>query len=375
MLYQTLASSTLLAAQVMGSWSSGGGKILQDERNPWFLKRHGSIYYCIVNEQSKSGLSDDEANTSIRESYFWWQDQFRLGSYPEQSYYLAENEIQQIACDNEAHSPDIIFQFAWLSERQRDYLSSPEKFVSIAVRTSYDAQLMKGKGFIYVRPQGSFHDNKAHINWQDKAKLNAVLSHEWGHVFGIPHSNTTNKVMSRDFVESIVLNQNELHWQNNVFIVNKNPLGDLPRFGCYADFTRKDAVSHFFGIFEPWDCLGFKLNSKSIEIWISHSHNVFHGGRPIGEIRFLHESRQLIPVDRIWFPDQQTQFQVSERRFWGPAYKIREVSGTYRKYGDPYQRPVGLILDPSKDDPLFRDLKISGILDGRFIVNVLHELK
>lgn len=50
------ALSTNLRA---GSWSSGGGNLLKDANNPWFIQNAESVTYCL--EVSESGLSMDKS--------------------------------------------------------------------------------------------------------------------------------------------------------------------------------------------------------------------------------------------------------------------------------------------------------------------------
>jgi hypothetical protein len=94
-----------------------------------------------------------------------------------------------------------------LNQEQEDYIKIPANFAAISVRTDYDQAQLRGEGFIYVSPVHGRLSFRGAVgkpdlwSWGGGAKLYAILLHELGHVFGLPHMGAMGELMSEGFGE------------------------------------------------------------------------------------------------------------------------------------------------------------------------------
>ena len=201
-----LMSSKLFA----GGWSSGGGELLKDSVNPWFLNNVSDIKYCIIIDETNFGTSKEVASTQIKEALQYWKVQSKnaiLSKLPNfGQLQIASQSFSETNCNN---NPDIKFQFGVLTNKQKDYLKYPSQFGAVSVRTEYDEVNLRGKGFIYVSP--SFgplaYNNKGMLKnaWavDNGNLLFLTLVHELGHIYGLRHMGSYGELMSEGFVESL----------------------------------------------------------------------------------------------------------------------------------------------------------------------------
>jgi hypothetical protein len=224
--YSLLNSNIALA----GSWSSGGGEILEHAQNPWFIKIPGvatnelqkPITYCVA-VGSDFPISERQLESLVAESIVWWRREFSNAHMPinkvvigsqirELKVYVNTDMIFKDICDD---SIDIAFQFGWLSQYQQQEIETLKvdltRYVALSIRTDYSTQL-RGKGFIYVSPdRGPMAFRGANIMpnaWTELdpqfTRLKAVVQHELGHVFGLAHGADGGAIMDARFPEKVV---------------------------------------------------------------------------------------------------------------------------------------------------------------------------
>lgn len=193
-------SAAWAGPMLQGGWSSGGGEILKDSRNPWFLNNTAEIKYCIMIDETQFGASRSLAEAQTLRALEFWKTEFRSAVLPELKGFgplkIATQTYRAVPCGVDV---DLAFQFGVLTEEQRRNVPDPSDFGAFAIRTEYDPKSLKGRGFIYVSP------NPGAV-WSHHAGefLYLTLVHELGHVFGLSHVGSYGDLMSEGFVEALL---------------------------------------------------------------------------------------------------------------------------------------------------------------------------
>ncbi len=269
----------------MGGWASGGGQILRDSSNPWFLENTTSVDYCIDIDEQNFGLSSTEASKEVAAAIADWVKLFNLS---EDDYYAAgelepygqlrvgTQTFNQHDC-SENIDFDLRFQMGRLTASQSLTFQNPKDFVGIALRTDYQKENLRGKGFIYLAPVAGplVPDIDIHPQaWAiyDSLVLKMVLRHEIGHIFGITHEIDT--IMDQQLPEFLVreklLQQLSRDSQRN--LINKRNIfrllgynGDLEVEGCgaYNPIFSRDL---FRKTYRPDDCGKVSLKGQTVNI-------------------------------------------------------------------------------------------------------------
>jgi translation elongation factor P/translation initiation factor 5A len=191
-------------------WVSSGGEILSDDSNPWFLETVSEVRYCISVDEPTVSRSRIEIRKIIQTAISYWTGEFSnfYKGATVNGFELPRvaQKYREVDCTGEE---DLCLQFGegTLSDAQRRYLRSQNEYLSLAVRTAYDKVHLRGKGFIYIasdkgqspQPQGPLF---VEAPWRYEGLLFRVVSHELGHVFGLPHLG--QGLMSAQFPEHIL---------------------------------------------------------------------------------------------------------------------------------------------------------------------------
>lgn len=207
-----LLTTLPLSIQASGGWVGGGGELLRDKNNPWFLSNIKNVYYCILIDQKTFGIDNDRAEAIVEKAIHFWQSEFKhevsSGTKAETQNGIASQDFHKL--QNCSSQSDITFQLGLLNKKQKKFLGNPPNFAAISVRTYYDSVNLKGRGFIYVSPpKGPLALNSKEIPhdiWSisNSKFLYLTLVHELGHVFGLPHGGSYGSLMSEGFVESML---------------------------------------------------------------------------------------------------------------------------------------------------------------------------
>lgn len=221
-----LTSSPLSA----GVWAGGGGgDIIGDQANPWFLRNTKHVSMCAVIDRSAFHLPSGDLKaieTSIEQAVAYWRSEFQksyvvldLLSLATQTFELTsivDIEAGQLKkpCPTDT---DLTFQFGYINAEQSSWLVNnghlPGKTIGIEVRTDYDPVTMRGRGFIFLAgdsgPWAISSRQAGHRPWQESpTRITEALKHELGHVFGLPHRGFgLNSVMAIDYVDNLLASQ------------------------------------------------------------------------------------------------------------------------------------------------------------------------
>ncbi|MBL7542750.1 MAG: hypothetical protein JNL11_02990 [Bdellovibrionaceae bacterium] len=188
-----------------GGWVVGGGEIMGDAVNPWFLNNNPDIKYCVVIDEANFGLSRSEAESITKRGIDFWMRQFKGQSGWGQDFILSKLNFALESCKP---TTDLKLQFGLIDLKQMSQLPDLDRKVAVSVRTDYDRVNMRGKGFIYISPEkgplalsGPQIETKA---WSSSKGLLTlmVMIHELGHVFGLSHNSVS--LMDENYVEMIM---------------------------------------------------------------------------------------------------------------------------------------------------------------------------
>ena len=374
--YPWLILSFFISDLLCAAWSSGGGEIVKEGHNPWFIQNTKSVRYCIEINPEQVNLSAEVIDQQIQRALTYWQDEFKHSQNQFFDIQVATQEFILDTCDK--NSPvDITFQFGVLSKKQRQYLRDPKRFPAITVQTNYDREEMRGRGFIYFAPESgddALEDESliSHPWSRHKNILYWTLVHELGHVFGLAHS-ASNPArfhpMSHLFVEYILKKENQSSiglWQPRSFFRIRIKENQSPQFIC------RDQVSvamQFFGIPSHLRCIGIVLKENGIQVLAADSFT--SSSILIGTITFLKHSPSIKPAMTISLPAEQNV--IGDKPYLTvPSYFIDGYSGIFQSNLTRLSHPVGISIDPTTDFPLDLNLKISGLNQGRFFMDILN---
>ncbi|MFW7381770.1 MAG: hypothetical protein ACOH5I_23380 [Oligoflexus sp.] len=177
---------------LLGGWSGNGGNIYQMTDNVWFLGEE-PIRYCL-RPSPNYPLSTVELRDMVAEAFAsWWQffQRYQIGEpgqpfapfsakLPQLSMTLAAKEVD---C---SQSPELEIYFGDDNQTLQVYRQLHEdNGLGLALRRSYNHQSHRNFGYIWLAAFTS-----------EKRKLQHLLLHELGHIFGMKHDSVF--VMDRD---------------------------------------------------------------------------------------------------------------------------------------------------------------------------------
>jgi hypothetical protein len=200
-------------AAAVGGWHSGGGILSSVEGNPWFVQpTAGTVTYCLELDKENFGASESIVRASLKRALEYWKTELseiakkkQPNSKQEFLVNVGADSFVEAACSSKS---DLRFQFGVLSKDQEAKFENPKVHVGAAVRTDYNRETLKGRGFVYISPERGRlaleRENVVPNRWNagDGRLLELTLIHELGHVFGLPHRG--RGLMSADFAEDIV---------------------------------------------------------------------------------------------------------------------------------------------------------------------------
>lgn len=291
LLYKVLIVTVLgLNLANAGGWVVGGGELIGDNNNPWFLHNTTEVKYCLKLDEQNFGLTRQESERIIAEGFKFWMRQFQRQPTSMPAFPLGRQFFKQVTCDQ---NPDIQFQFGILDLEQLNNLKDIERKIAFTVRTDYDRVNMKGKGFVYISPEsGPLKVQNPRVverPWSrsKSALAQFVLIHELGHVFGIQHDRNI-ELMKEDFVEQVVSMQSDISSPSfqvfaeqqlknlNLFEIARDGESPYQNMSCSMDsiepivggkkvnqtrqISKKDRLLYqkFFNLSDEYGCYGLK---------------------------------------------------------------------------------------------------------------------
>lgn len=164
-------------------WTSSGGEIAGDTLNPWWIENTAEVRYCVETDAATVSVGVDAIEAGFRAALSYWQGHF-VGA---EGIKVASQTFTRAACGEADVALKIQAGTGTLDALQQDFLGTHlPRIVGVAVRTAYDRVEMRATGFVYLRS-----DIASGGTWSDPRRLNHVLVHELGHVFGVPHLQNT----------------------------------------------------------------------------------------------------------------------------------------------------------------------------------------
>lgn len=229
---------------ISGPWISSGGNLLKDARNPWFLFNTPSIRYCIKIDSISTTAKVTNVREAIKKSLNFWKREFQENKLTDVSNSMALKldipNFIEVSCNGHEDLAILLGENSLNSQQKSFIETNHSDSIAAAIRTDYDRVNLRAKGFIYLAGD----KNKASWGesaWSDMSRLSAVVAHELGHVFGVPHmqgdyvsitNNTTMplalNLMSENLPQSAVLAATEMG-----FDMSK---GILPILSSMKDF-------------------------------------------------------------------------------------------------------------------------------------------
>ena len=140
----------LISSQAIAGWISGGGKLIKDGRNPWFIQNTFEVRYCVIIDSSHFNQTEAIVNRRIVEAIEYWKDEFSRAAIPNVNGMQVKVATQNFVLETCQATTDLVFQMGYLSQDQIDFIGDPSQFIGLAVRTEYDKVNLRGKGFIYI---------------------------------------------------------------------------------------------------------------------------------------------------------------------------------------------------------------------------------
>jgi hypothetical protein len=342
-----------------GSWSSSGGELFRDARNPWFIRDTEEVSYCVQIDEEHFGASKEQVSESIKVAIAFWQREFTNAPMPTLPDYgplkLAGQRFIEKSC---GQSIDLSFQFGVLSQEQHDYLVDPTKYAAVTVRTNYneDGQ-MRAKGFIYVSPANgplAYHRRNLQNTepWQkgNGVNLQLALVHELGHVFGLPHNGGLGELMSETFLEGILHDETPPMSLEEVRYFTLSP---GKRKICHHPLLL-ERLTDFFGYAKRFQCIQVNYVHEEGNTRFGNTHMQVYAAESLdaslelvgtAELLLTGFFPQTVPI--IWIPERQEVFTLQDIAMSGIAMGVLSASsmlfsksGTYRSLDGKTQRNV-----------------------------------
>jgi hypothetical protein len=353
-----LVSLSALAATPIwaGPWTSGGGEILEQAQNPWFLdgpRATAPIHYCV---EAAADFPVPLSKLAIltERAFLWWNNQFGNAFDPGNSLVVqgAKRELHVLVNTSRfvreescSAGTDLAFQFGNLNNDQQTEFQRLQielsRYVALTIRTDYSDEL-RGKGFIYVSPDrgpNAFHGQNVRPEaWTaddpTTSRLQAVLIHELGHVFGLAHAQSNDSIMSARLAEMLV---STISNASMSYLTAVQGAVFFPKAGGTAPeicgrLANTKVFRDYFAIPDDMDCFRVQLNLNSLVIQAKAS-SAAPTWQRIGMARFQdggqRRHQQLVT---LWLPPTQKIFPDLPRyitSLLGPAASEVQNTATF----------------------------------------------
>jgi hypothetical protein len=370
-------------ATAWAGWVSGGGGLIKDSMNPWFIQNTKHVSYCVL-ESPQFSLDTAKAKVHIKNAFKFWTKEFSRGqTIFEPRIEVATQTFTEVSCPTNLNDVEIVFQLGHIAPDQLEYLEGGD-FGAVSVRTRYNRQTLSGGGFIYFSPDtnnsAQLPDDIVERPWSfnDGSLFYWTVVHELSHVFGIPHSNNRGaegNVTAYDFVDNILKKFNAWRFKTNLIV---NPVFRAPNdFVSGPNYCRTSPadlyylLKDFLGASRD-KCLEIKVSESGIKTFESVNGRL----KPIGEAIVDRKKRKSFTLIsnaiHFWLPKEQTVFDnLVNGRINTPGYYRDQATATYRTYNGLIERQVTVAFDPTTNSPLGDDFKLGGIYQGKLYYNLV----
>lgn len=374
-----------------GGWTSGGGELIRDAHNPWFLSNTKEVKYCIKINEKDFGQNKSFVRLNIFKALDFWKMQLNELTYVGNSsgfkFTLGTQNFYEVNCDQ---NPDITFQFAELTKEQEEKLGDLSKTIAVSVRTDYDLVNLKGKGFVYFNKDAQF----AELPWTrtEGSRVLPILIHELGHIFGIQHTNDIH-MMTETYPEELIdsrnnnwvdamtthMSQGENYKQEHLFTYHQSY---LMMYSCMSStpipkpitiaVKQSEIFSTFFGRNAKDNCMSNYIIGQTFKFYSGHDKNEL-----IGEAQLRMEDLSTVygllkakTIVSFWLPAEQMVFPMNE---WEKSNKIsiakfqpvQNFKGTYETLDHKIKREIAIEASNSGGIK-----KITGVLNNEIFLDI-----
>lgn len=331
-----------------GGWVSSGGEIFKFAKNPWFVKNTVEVKYCVSFSANEFSISYLDTLKLIEEGLAYWKTELNGERPPGMGApIILGTEFFELATQNFIYSPKcgadtaLEFKFGYqnLNADEIDKLKDPTKFVGVTIRKEYDESQMKGRGIIYISGDRGVHAySKASPEtlseaWRYPKLLQYAITHELGHVFGIPH--TGSGLMSEVFLDQILIKKFASLYQREPmlpFVKSVQELEICPEAGVPQGSQK--FVADFFGLKNDEDCLRLEVASNRREFSVlTRKRQGLSDWKKIGTL-YLDMSEftdfSLKPSVVLQLPEAQTVFRKGANEFLlGPLFQSYKMDAHF----------------------------------------------
>lgn len=352
-----------------GGWTSGGGELIRDAHNPWFLSNTKEVKYCIKINEKDFGQNKSFVRLNIFKALDFWKMQLNELTYVGNStgfkFTLGTQNFYEVNCDQ---NPDITFQFAELTKEQEEKLGDLSKTIAVSVRTDYDLVNLKGKGFVYFNKDAQF----AELPWTrtEGSRVLPILIHELGHIFGIQHTNDIYK-MNESYPEDLInarnngwvdnmtsyMNQGDNYKQEHLFTYHQT----YQNFGMCAthgtpipkpitiSVKQQEVFRDFFGSSPKDNCQATKIEGQSFKFYSGKDLTILIGEaqlrmQDLTDLVGIFKAKKIIA---FWVPAEQKVFKMNEYEISNTLsvamfQPMQFFKGTYQTVDGKIKREIGL---------------------------------
>lgn len=245
-------------ASAGGIVDGNSGEFITYQHNPWFMtdgeNPQASFTYCLGTPTedefaAQYSIKIADARELIKIAMLNWddaltkarialnptlEDQKELNNKIDAAHFVDKRSrrIVSTSVEVECHNnPDVTFLFGPSTNPELAKIPNVDAKIALAIRKSYDPQNTWSKGSIWISPDNSGESGLLReVVWSDFWRFHAVILHELGHVFGLPHGSI--EIMKDSFPLEVISNPAKSfnHLQEFKFTYKNQPLISVRSF-------------------------------------------------------------------------------------------------------------------------------------------------